>query len=61
MRGASVSVVSPLALRLHSPSQVVFLTGFGYVYVDIGHQCGTVIITVAPEGKAGPTVTGSHR
>ncbi|XP_054981251.1 intermembrane lipid transfer protein VPS13B isoform X2 [Sorex araneus] len=42
-------------------TQVVFLTGFGYVYVDIGHQCGTVLITVAPEGKAGPAVTSPHR
>lgn len=39
----------------------MFLTGFGYVYVDIAHQCGTVIITVAPEGKAGPILTGIHR
>ncbi|XP_021242342.1 vacuolar protein sorting-associated protein 13B isoform X5 [Numida meleagris] len=35
-------------------TQVVFLTGFGYVYVDIVHQCGTIIITLAPEGRAGP-------
>ncbi|CAH7118655.1 Vps13b [Phodopus roborovskii] len=42
-------------------TQVVFLTGFGYVYVDIAHQCGTVIITLAPEGKAGPILTGTHR
>lgn len=33
--------------------QNVFLTGFGYLYVDIAHQCGTVIITLAPEGKPG--------
>ncbi|KAM6171919.1 intermembrane lipid transfer protein VPS13B isoform 2-T2 [Erethizon dorsatum] len=42
-------------------TQVVFLTGFGYVYVDIVHQCGTVFITVAPEGKAGPILTHSNR
>ncbi|XP_058420689.1 intermembrane lipid transfer protein VPS13B isoform X5 [Diceros bicornis minor] len=42
-------------------TQVVFLTGFGYVYVDIGHQCGTVFITVAPEGKAGPILTNTNR
>ncbi|XP_026561693.1 vacuolar protein sorting-associated protein 13B isoform X1 [Pseudonaja textilis] len=34
-------------------TQIVFLTGFGYLYVDIAHQCGTVIITLAPEGKPG--------
>ncbi|XP_039709774.1 intermembrane lipid transfer protein VPS13B isoform X4 [Pteropus medius] len=42
-------------------TQVVFLTGFGYVYVDIVHQCGTVFITVAPEGKAGPILTNTNR
>nr|XP_037855795.1 vacuolar protein sorting-associated protein 13B isoform X6 [Chlorocebus sabaeus] len=42
-------------------TQVVFLTGFGYVYVDTVHQCGTVFITVAPEGKAGPILTNSNR
>ncbi|XP_044599846.2 intermembrane lipid transfer protein VPS13B isoform X5 [Equus asinus] len=42
-------------------TQVVFLTGFGYVYVDIGHHCGTVFITVAPEGKAGPLLTNTNR
>uniref|UniRef100_A0A8B9URB2 Vacuolar protein sorting 13 homolog B n=1 Tax=Anas zonorhyncha TaxID=75864 RepID=A0A8B9URB2_9AVES len=35
-------------------TQIVFLTGFGYVYVDIAHQCGTIIITLAPEGRAEP-------
>lgn len=33
--------------------QIVFLIGFGYIYVDIAHQCGTVMITVAPEGRPG--------
>ncbi|XP_055478364.1 intermembrane lipid transfer protein VPS13B [Psammomys obesus] len=42
-------------------TQVVFLTGFGYVYVDITHQCGTVFITLAPEGKAGPILTNNSR
>ncbi|XP_052603572.1 intermembrane lipid transfer protein VPS13B isoform X4 [Peromyscus californicus insignis] len=42
-------------------TQVVFLTGFGYVYVDIAHQCGTVFITVAPEGKAGPVLGSTNR
>ncbi|XP_036089202.1 vacuolar protein sorting-associated protein 13B isoform X1 [Rousettus aegyptiacus] len=42
-------------------TQVVFLTGFGYVYVDIVHQCGTVFITVAPEGKAGPILSNTNR
>ncbi|XP_014735258.1 PREDICTED: vacuolar protein sorting-associated protein 13B isoform X6 [Sturnus vulgaris] len=34
-------------------TQIVFLTGFGCVYVDITHHCGTIVITLAPEGKAG--------
>lgn len=42
-------------------TQVVFLTGFGYVYVDIVHQCGSIFITVAPEGKAGPIVTNTNK
>lgn len=41
--------------------QVVFLTGFGYVYVDIAHQCGRVLITIAPEGKAGPVLGSTNR
>uniref|UniRef100_F6T123 Vacuolar protein sorting 13 homolog B n=1 Tax=Ornithorhynchus anatinus TaxID=9258 RepID=F6T123_ORNAN len=39
--------------------QVLFLTGFGYVYVDVTHHCGTVIITLAPEGKAEPILTST--
>ncbi|XP_076767373.1 intermembrane lipid transfer protein VPS13B isoform X4 [Arvicanthis niloticus] len=42
-------------------TQVVFLTGFGYVYVDIVQQCGTVFIILAPEGKAGPIFTSASR
>uniref|UniRef100_G1NW61 Vacuolar protein sorting 13 homolog B n=1 Tax=Myotis lucifugus TaxID=59463 RepID=G1NW61_MYOLU len=42
-------------------TQVVFLTGFGYVYVDIVHQCGSIFITLAPEGKAGPIVTNTNK
>lgn len=42
-------------------TQVVFLTGFGYVYVDIAHQCGRVLITIAPEGKAGPVLGSTNR
>ncbi|XP_077023433.1 intermembrane lipid transfer protein VPS13B isoform X2 [Tamandua tetradactyla] len=42
-------------------TQVLFLTGFGYVYVDIVHQCGTVFITLAPEGKAEPILVNTNR
>ncbi|XP_042321632.1 vacuolar protein sorting-associated protein 13B isoform X3 [Sceloporus undulatus] len=34
-------------------TQIVFLTGFGYVYVDVAHQCGSIVITLAPEGRPG--------
>ncbi|XP_062426454.1 intermembrane lipid transfer protein VPS13B isoform X5 [Rhea pennata] len=42
-------------------TQIVFLTGFGYVYVDIAHQCGTIIITLASEGRAGPAEINLNR
>uniref|UniRef100_A0A8C8S293 Vacuolar protein sorting 13 homolog B n=1 Tax=Pelusios castaneus TaxID=367368 RepID=A0A8C8S293_9SAUR len=42
-------------------TQIVFLTGFGYVYVDIAHQCGTIIITLAPEGRPGPVQINPNR
>ncbi|NWR73000.1 VP13B protein, partial [Centropus unirufus] len=42
-------------------TQIVFLTGFGYVYVDIAHQCGTVVMTLAPEGRAGPIEINLNR
>ncbi|NXA82913.1 VP13B protein, partial [Thryothorus ludovicianus] len=34
-------------------TQIVFLTGFGCVYVDVTHHCGTRVITLTPEGRAG--------
>ncbi|XP_004370795.1 intermembrane lipid transfer protein VPS13B isoform X3 [Trichechus manatus latirostris] len=45
----------------HQGTQVLFLTGFGYVYVDIVHHCGTVFITLTAEGKAGPILTNTNR
>ncbi|XP_006859246.1 PREDICTED: vacuolar protein sorting-associated protein 13B isoform X2 [Chrysochloris asiatica] len=45
----------------HQGTQVLFLTGFGYVYVDIVHQCGTIFISLAPEGKAGPILSNPTR
>ncbi|XP_053322760.1 intermembrane lipid transfer protein VPS13B [Spea bombifrons] len=42
-------------------TQVVFLTGYGYVYVDVVQHCGTLIITLAPEGRAGPVLTSLNR
>ncbi|XP_039405893.1 vacuolar protein sorting-associated protein 13B isoform X5 [Corvus cornix cornix] len=42
-------------------TQIVFLTGFGCVYVDITHHCGTIVITLAPEGRAGPVDINLNR
>ncbi|XP_056409444.1 intermembrane lipid transfer protein VPS13B-like [Hyla sarda] len=42
-------------------TQVVFLTGYGYVYVDVIQHCGAIIITLAPEGRAGPVLTSLNR
>ncbi|XP_069076646.1 intermembrane lipid transfer protein VPS13B isoform X1 [Pleurodeles waltl] len=42
-------------------TQIVFLIGYGYVYVDVDHHCGTVVMTLAPEGRAGPVLTGLNR
>ncbi|XP_068040017.1 intermembrane lipid transfer protein VPS13B isoform X4 [Anomalospiza imberbis] len=42
-------------------TQIVFLTGFGCVYVDIAHHCGTIVITLAPEGRAGPVGINLNR
>ncbi|XP_064248910.1 intermembrane lipid transfer protein VPS13B isoform X5 [Passer domesticus] len=42
-------------------TQIVFLTGFGCVYVDITHHCGTIVITLAPEGRAGPAGINLNR
>lgn len=56
----SVSYCFSIRLWIFFP-QVVFLTGFGCVYVDTVHQGGTIFITVAPEGKAGSILTNTHR
>ncbi|XP_018414838.1 PREDICTED: vacuolar protein sorting-associated protein 13B isoform X3 [Nanorana parkeri] len=42
-------------------TQVVLLTGYGYVYVDVIQHCGAIIITLAPEGRAGPILTSLNR
>ncbi|KAJ7397814.1 hypothetical protein BTVI_131814 [Pitangus sulphuratus] len=42
-------------------TQIVFLIGFGCVYVDIAHHCGAVVITLAPEGRAGSVEINLNR
>ncbi|XP_052473684.1 intermembrane lipid transfer protein VPS13B-like [Carassius gibelio] len=41
-------------------TQVVFLPGFGCLYIDVLHQSGTVTLTLASESSEGEVVT-SHR
>uniref|UniRef100_A0A9J8BQX9 Vacuolar protein sorting 13 homolog B n=1 Tax=Cyprinus carpio carpio TaxID=630221 RepID=A0A9J8BQX9_CYPCA len=49
------------AIDISSPgTQVVFLPGFGCLYIDVLHQSGTITLTLAPESSAGDIVT-SHR
>ncbi|XP_038664545.1 vacuolar protein sorting-associated protein 13B-like isoform X2 [Scyliorhinus canicula] len=48
-------------IDLNSPgTQVVFLHGYGCVYVDISHHSNTITMTLAPEGRAGPVLTSLH-
>lgn len=32
-------------------SQVVFLPGFGCLYIDVAYQRGTLVLSLAPEGS----------
>uniref|UniRef100_A0A8B9JRE5 Vacuolar protein sorting 13 homolog B n=1 Tax=Astyanax mexicanus TaxID=7994 RepID=A0A8B9JRE5_ASTMX len=42
------------AIDINSPgTQVIFLSGFGCLYVDVAHQNGTIVLTLAPESCAG--------
>ncbi|XP_067887270.1 intermembrane lipid transfer protein VPS13B-like isoform X4 [Heterodontus francisci] len=48
-------------IDLNSPgTQVVFLPGYGCVYVDIIHHSSIITMTMAPEGRAGPVLTSLH-
>ncbi|XP_067834221.1 intermembrane lipid transfer protein VPS13B-like isoform X2 [Heptranchias perlo] len=48
-------------IDLNSPgTQVVFLPGYGCVYVDILHHSSIITMTLAPEGRAGPVLTSLH-
>ncbi|XP_058602808.1 intermembrane lipid transfer protein VPS13B isoform X2 [Onychostoma macrolepis] len=49
------------AIDISSPgTQVVFLPGFGCLYIDVLHQSGTITLTLAPESNAEDIVT-HHR
>ncbi|XP_056617879.1 intermembrane lipid transfer protein VPS13B-like isoform X2 [Triplophysa dalaica] len=49
------------AIDISSPgTQVVFLPGFGCLYIDVLHQSGTITLTLAPESHAEDLVT-HHR
>eukprot|EP00066_Takifugu_rubripes_P014325 XP_011603591.1 PREDICTED: LOW QUALITY PROTEIN: vacuolar protein sorting-associated protein 13B [Takifugu rubripes] len=40
-------------------SQVVFLFGFGYLYINVKYEKGTMVLTLAPEGSV-DAVTDQH-
>ncbi|XP_036393864.1 vacuolar protein sorting-associated protein 13B-like isoform X1 [Megalops cyprinoides] len=42
-------------------TQVVFLPGFGCLYVDVLHHSGTITLTLAPEGRADSVISQHHR
>ncbi|XP_016118387.1 vacuolar protein sorting-associated protein 13B-like, partial [Sinocyclocheilus grahami] len=49
------------AIDISSPgTQVVFLSGFGCLYIDVLHQSGTITLTLAPESSAEDIIT-HHR
>ncbi|XP_066547149.1 intermembrane lipid transfer protein VPS13B isoform X2 [Amia ocellicauda] len=50
------------AIDINSPgTQVVFLPGYGCVYIDVLQQSGTVTLTLAPEGRADAVLNQHHR
>ncbi|KAI4881788.1 hypothetical protein NFI96_011483 [Prochilodus magdalenae] len=49
------------AIDINSPgTQVIILPGFGCLFVDVVHQSGTIVLTIAPESCAGPVVRDHH-
>ncbi|XP_028969409.2 vacuolar protein sorting-associated protein 13B isoform X3 [Esox lucius] len=42
-------------------TQVVFLPGFGCLYIDVVHRSGTIILTLAPEGVGDSVVSLQNR
>ncbi|XP_063055639.1 intermembrane lipid transfer protein VPS13B-like [Engraulis encrasicolus] len=49
-------------IDINSPgTQVVFLPSFGCLYVDVAHQSGTVVLTLAPESCAGTIISQHNR
>ncbi|XP_064816243.1 intermembrane lipid transfer protein VPS13B-like [Oncorhynchus masou masou] len=42
-------------------TQVVFLPGFGCLYIDVVHQDGTIILTLAPEGSVDSVMSLHNR
>ncbi|XP_037389974.1 vacuolar protein sorting-associated protein 13B isoform X3 [Pygocentrus nattereri] len=50
------------AIDINSPgTQVMLLSGFGCLYVDVAHQSGTIILTLTPESCAGTVISEYHR
>ncbi|XP_015213385.2 intermembrane lipid transfer protein VPS13B isoform X1 [Lepisosteus oculatus] len=50
------------AIDINSPgTQVVFMPGYGCVYIDVFHCSGAVTITLVPEGQADIVLNRCHR
>ncbi|XP_051791807.1 intermembrane lipid transfer protein VPS13B-like isoform X3 [Erpetoichthys calabaricus] len=46
------------AIDINCPgTQVVFLTGYGCLYVDVLHHCSTVTLILSPKGRAEAAIT----
>lgn len=41
--------------------QVVFLPGFGCLYIDVSYEKGTLVLSLAPEGSMDPVINQHSR
>lgn len=45
----------------YPPPQVVFLPGFGCLYIDVGYERGTLVLSLAPEGSVDAVISQHSR
>ena len=50
-----------LGVMLVCAVQVVFLSGFGCLYIHVVQQRGTTILTLAPEGSVDSVISQHNR
>uniref|UniRef100_A0AAV2MBD8 VPS13-like middle region domain-containing protein n=1 Tax=Knipowitschia caucasica TaxID=637954 RepID=A0AAV2MBD8_KNICA len=49
-------------IDINSPgTQVVFLAGFGCLYIDVSYEKGTLVLSLAPEGSMDPVISPHTR